>query len=67
MESVVSGTNRDGEKCEHNFFSCMRRKVNLEPVILICTVRYRHVGHGRMTSNQFGGAPNFCPKNLSLQ
>ena len=44
MESVVSGTNRDGEKCEHNFFSCMRRKVNLEPVILICTVRYRHVG-----------------------
>ena len=23
--------------------------------------------HGRMTSNQFGGAPNFCPKSLSLQ
>ena len=22
--------------------------------------------HGRMTSNPFGGAPNFCPKNLSL-
>ena len=23
--------------------------------------------HGRMSSNQVGGAPNFCPKNLSLQ
>ena len=23
--------------------------------------------HGRMSSNQYGGAPNFCPKNLSLQ
>ena len=23
--------------------------------------------HGRMSSNKFGGAPNFCPKNLSLQ
>ena len=23
--------------------------------------------HGRRSSKQFGGAPNFCPKNLSLQ
>ena len=24
-------------------------------------------GHGRTTSNPFGGAPNFCPKSLSLR
>ena len=45
---------------------CMLEDTLINNRLLYLDTEY-DVTHGRRSSKQFGGAPNFCPKNLSLQ